>query len=63
MPGVRMQRREETDRVRTAGDAQYDVSDFARKYGLTTNQVSVIIGRSGQSRERADQEARHWKQR
>ena len=45
------------DRVRVAGDEDYEVQAFARRHGMTPDEVREMIARIGNSREALEHEA------
>lgn len=45
------------DRARVAGGEDYEVSHFARKHGLTTQEAEDLINKVGNSREKLDEAA------
>jgi hypothetical protein len=45
------------DRVRVAGDEDYEVQAFARRHGMTPDEVREMIERIGTSREALEREA------
>jgi hypothetical protein len=45
------------DRARVAAGEDYEVSDFARRHGLTPDEVREMIARVGNSRDALEQEA------
>ena len=49
------------DRRRVAAGQPYEVSYFARKHGITTDQARKIIARCGSDREKANKEAERVK--
>ena len=44
------------DRARVAGGEDYEVSDFARRHGVTPDEVREMIARVGNSREALERE-------
>ena len=51
------------DRARVAGGERYEVSYFAQKHGITSQQAQDLISRVGNSREALDAAAEQLKQR
>lgn len=51
----------EPDRSRVSGSEDYEVNDFARKHGLSMDQVRDLIARHGNDRETLDAAARRMK--
>ena len=49
------------DRSRVAGDEDYEVSYFANKHGISTEQAQGLIDKFGNSRETLDAEAQKLK--
>ena len=45
------------DRARVAGEEDYEVQAFARRHGMTPDEVRDMIGRIGNSREALEREA------
>jgi hypothetical protein len=45
------------DRARVAGGEDYEVSYFARKHDLTTQEAADLISKVGNSREKLDEAA------
>ncbi len=45
------------DRVRVAGEEEYEVSAFARRHGMTPNEVRDMIERIGNDRDALEREA------
>ena len=48
----------EPDRRRVSGDQDYEVSQLAKKHGLSQQQARDLIARVGNDREKLDQAAR-----
>ena len=44
------------DRTRVAGSEDYEVGDFARRHGITPDEVREMIARVGNSREALERE-------
>ena len=51
------------DRARVAGGEPYEVSYFAQKHGITSEQAQDLISRVGNDRARLDAEAEQLKRR
>ena len=49
------------DRARVAAGEDYEIYDFARRHGLTPDEVRQMIGRVGNSRDALEQEAMRLK--
>jgi hypothetical protein len=49
------------DRAFVAGGQDYEVRDFARRHGLTTDQVEQLIAEHGNSREALERAAQQMK--
>lgn len=49
------------DRRRVAADQGYEVSYFARKHGISTDQARDLIGRIGNDRDKLDAAAQELK--
>ena len=49
------------DRARVAGGEDYEVSDFARRHGVTSDEVREMIARVGNSREALEREVQRTK--
>jgi hypothetical protein len=49
------------DRARVAGGEDYEVSDFARRHGVTPDEVREMIARVGNSREALEREVQRTK--
>lgn len=49
------------DRARVAGGEDYEVNDFARRHGMSPDEVREMIARVGNSREALEQEAMRLK--
>ena len=49
------------DRARVAGGEAYEVSYFAQKHGITTDQAQDLISRVGNNREELDAAAQQLK--
>jgi hypothetical protein len=45
------------DRARVAGDEDYEVQTFARRHGMTPDEVREMIGRIGNDRDALEREA------
>ena len=45
------------DRVRVAGDEDYEVQAFARRHGMTPDEVREMIDRIGNDRDALEREA------
>jgi hypothetical protein len=45
------------DRARVASGEDYEIADFARRHGLTPDEVREMVARVGTSREALEQEA------
>ena len=50
------------DRSRVAAEEDYEVQDFARRHGLTPDEVRQMIARVGNSRDALEQEVMRRKQ-
>jgi hypothetical protein len=49
------------DRIRVASGQEYEVHDFAEKFGLTNGEARDLIERFGNDRETLEREARKLK--
>jgi hypothetical protein len=49
------------DRARVAGGEDYEIGDFARRHGLTQDEVRDMIARVGTSRDALEREAARTK--
>jgi hypothetical protein len=47
----------EPDRSRLSGDQDYEVQQFAEKYGLSREQARDLIARHGSNRQKLEEEA------